>query len=124
LHLTSREVEKLIDAATESSRNKERDRCLLLLSYRHGFRVSEICGLPLDHVDVEGRVLHVKRLPSRFAPHRGSSVCLALCGLRRSKPVYLTCSHRSLPSPGPGLRPRLDQKDIEAGLTTQGVAEF
>jgi type 1 fimbriae regulatory protein FimB len=61
-HLTSREVESLIGAATESSRNKERDRCLLLLTYRHGFRVSEICGLPLDHVDTEGRVLHVKRL--------------------------------------------------------------
>lgn len=61
-HLTAREVESLMEGATESSRNKERDRCLLLLMYRHGFRVSEVCGLPLDHVDVEGRVLHVKRL--------------------------------------------------------------
>lgn len=52
----------LIDGATGTSRNKERDRCLLLLTYRHGFRVSEICALPLDHVDIEGRVLHVKRL--------------------------------------------------------------
>src|SRR5579871_2741365 len=62
LHLTGLEVGKLIDAATENSRNKERDRCLLFLMYRHGFRVSEVCGLPLDHVDVESRVLHVKRL--------------------------------------------------------------
>ena len=62
LHLTSREVEKLIDATTGSSRNRERDRCLLLLSYRHGYRVSEICGLKLDQVDTESRVLHVKRL--------------------------------------------------------------
>ena len=62
LHLTDREVTKLIDAATESSRNTERDRCLLLLTYRHGYRVSEICALPLDHVDIESRVLHVKRL--------------------------------------------------------------
>jgi type 1 fimbriae regulatory protein FimB len=61
-HLTGREVERLIDAATASSRNTERDRCLLLLTYRHGYRVSEICALPLDHVDIEGRVLHVKRL--------------------------------------------------------------
>jgi len=62
LHLTAREVEQLLDAATDSSRNRERDRCLLLLSYRHGYRVSEICALPLDHVDIESRVLHVKRL--------------------------------------------------------------
>jgi site-specific recombinase XerD len=65
LHLTAREVEKLIDAATESSRNRERDRCLVLLSFRHGYRVSEICALPLDHVDIESRVLHVKRLKIR-----------------------------------------------------------
>jgi len=62
LHLTAREVEKLIDAASEISRNRERDRCLLLLSFRHGYRVSEICSLPLDHVDTESRILHVKRL--------------------------------------------------------------
>jgi hypothetical protein len=30
LHLTERAVEKLIDAATESSRNGERDRCVRL----------------------------------------------------------------------------------------------
>lgn len=61
LHLTGREVSQLIEAAAEG-RNKERDRCILLLSYRHGYRVSELCRLPLDHVDIEGGVLHVKRL--------------------------------------------------------------
>jgi type 1 fimbriae regulatory protein FimB len=51
-----------MEAATARSRNKERDRCLVLLAYWHGYRVSEVCALPLDHVDIEGRVLHVKRL--------------------------------------------------------------
>ena len=60
-HLTSREVEKLIEAAG-STRNPERDRCLLLLMFRHGLRVSEACGLQLSQVDVESRVLHVQRL--------------------------------------------------------------
>jgi type 1 fimbriae regulatory protein FimB len=60
-HLTSREVEKLIEAA-KGSRNEARDRCLLLLMFRHGFRVSEACGLKLDQVDTESRVLHVARL--------------------------------------------------------------
>jgi len=60
-HLTSREVERLIEAA-KGSRNEARDRCLLLLMFRHGLRVSEACRLRLDQVDSESRVLHVARL--------------------------------------------------------------
>ena len=41
-HLTEREVERLIEA-TRGSRNETRDRCLLLLMFRHGLRVSEAC---------------------------------------------------------------------------------
>jgi len=57
-HLTSREVERLIEA-TKGRRNEVRDRCLLLLMFRHGLRVSEACGIKLDQVDTESRVLHV-----------------------------------------------------------------
>ncbi len=60
-HLVSAEVEKLI-AAVKGSRNAARDRCLLLLMFRHGLRVSEACGLRLAQVDIDSRVLHVERL--------------------------------------------------------------
>ena len=60
-HLVSAEVEKLLEAAKDS-RNAARDRCLLLLMFRHGLRVSEACGLLLSQVDTESRVLHVARL--------------------------------------------------------------
>ncbi len=54
-HLTTREIEKLIEAA-KGSRNEACDRCLLLLMFRHGLRVSEACGLALSQVDIESRV--------------------------------------------------------------------
>ena len=76
LHLTSREVERLIEA-TKSSRNEIRDRCLLLLMFRHGLRVSEACGLKLDQVDMESRVLHVARLKGGLStthPLRGDEL--------------------------------------------------
>lgn len=60
-HLSGLEVERLIQA-TKGSRNDARDRCLLLLIFRHGLRVSEACRLKLDQVDTESCVLHIRRL--------------------------------------------------------------
>ena len=60
-HLTAAEVDTLM-AATKGRRKGARDRCLLLLMFRHGLRVSEDCGLELSQVDTESRVLHVVRL--------------------------------------------------------------
>ena len=60
-HLTTREVEKLM-AAAKGSRFEARDRCLLLMMFRHGLRVSEACALQLEQVDTESRVMHVARL--------------------------------------------------------------
>ena len=61
------EVQKLI-VATQGSRNAARDRCLLLLMFRHGLRVSEALGLKLSHVDLEGRTLHVAQLKQGLSP--------------------------------------------------------
>ena len=60
-HLTRHEVEKLI-AATQGARNEIRDRCLLLLIFRHGLRVTEALTMTLSQVDLEDRTLHVIRL--------------------------------------------------------------
>jgi hypothetical protein len=51
-HLTAAEVEKLL-AAIKGTRNETRDRCLLLLMFRRGLRVSEACGLRLSQVNNE-----------------------------------------------------------------------
>jgi len=54
-------VERLIEAA-KGSRNEARDRCLVLVTFRHGQRVSETCRLKLDQVDADSRFIHVLRL--------------------------------------------------------------
>jgi type 1 fimbriae regulatory protein FimB len=75
-HLTGLEVGKLI-AAARGSRNEARDRCLLLLMFRHGLRVSEACRLKLDQVDTHSRVLHIARLKrglSTTQPLRGDEL--------------------------------------------------
>ncbi len=64
-HLTDREVQRLPDA-THAGGNEARDRCLILLIYRHGLRVSEACRLKLDQVDTESRVIHVRRLRAAY----------------------------------------------------------
>jgi type 1 fimbriae regulatory protein FimB len=94
-HLTGREVERLIEA-TKGSRNEARDRCLLLLMFRHGLRVSEACRMKLDQVDTESRVLHVARLKAGLStthPLRGDELRALAAWLKeraRMKPTGST----------------------------------
>ncbi len=59
-YLDPAEVERLLEAAKEG-RHGERDHALLLLTYRHGLRVSEAVGLKLDSVNLKQSRIWVKR---------------------------------------------------------------
>lgn len=60
-HFTPSEMEKIFEAI-KGAIHEIRDRCLLLLIYRHGLRVSEACGLKMHQVSLADGVLHVHRL--------------------------------------------------------------
>jgi type 1 fimbriae regulatory protein FimB/type 1 fimbriae regulatory protein FimE len=59
-YLSPAEVAKLLDAA-KIGRHGVRDRLLLLMTYRHGLRVSEAIGLRRDEIDLDRARLWVRR---------------------------------------------------------------
>ena len=88
-YLTSDEIEKVLQAAAKVGRHGARDRTLILLAYRHGFRVSELVSLRWDQVDLKSGLLHVARLKNGIAsthPIRGPEL-RALRELRREYPA-------------------------------------
>jgi type 1 fimbriae regulatory protein FimB len=61
-HLTQDEVDKLLAASKTGSRNPVRDYCILLLMFRHGLRVSELCSMKLTDINLDIKEFHVTRL--------------------------------------------------------------
>ena len=61
-HLTLLEVDRLLAATKVNLRTGLRDRCLILLMFRHGLRVTEACAMRVDQVDLESKILQVQRL--------------------------------------------------------------
>lgn len=60
-YLAPAEVARLLDAA-KAGRHGVRDQLLLLMTYRHGLRVSEAVGLRRDELDLDRARLWVRRL--------------------------------------------------------------
>ena len=59
-YLTENEIAKLLVVAGKS-RNPNRDKLLVLLTFRHALRVSELVSLQVDHIDLKSASLHVSR---------------------------------------------------------------
>jgi type 1 fimbriae regulatory protein FimB/type 1 fimbriae regulatory protein FimE len=61
-YLSPAEVDSMITAAKNTGRYGHRDATLILLTYRHAARVSEVIAWRRDQVDLEQGLLHINRL--------------------------------------------------------------
>ena len=61
-YLTPKEVERLIDAAKKRTRRYGlRDATMILVAFRHGLRVVELCSLTWDQIGFAQGMMHVRR---------------------------------------------------------------
>lgn len=119
-YLTEHEVEQLIDAAGKVGRHGHRDATLILLSYRHGLRVTELVSLRWDQVDLKQGLMHINRLkhgnPS-VHPLRGPEL-RALRRLQRDYAMlpYMFSSERKAPLTDDAIRKIVGRAGKEAKL--------
>jgi type 1 fimbriae regulatory protein FimB/type 1 fimbriae regulatory protein FimE len=119
-YLTEDEVDQLMNAAGRVGRHGHRDATLILLSYRHGLRVTELVSLRWEQVDLKQGLMHVNRLkhgnPS-VHPLRGPEL-RALRRLQRdySAMPYVFSSERKAPLTSDAIRKILGRAGKEARL--------
>lgn len=122
-HLTETEIERLLKAASQGFYGL-RDRTAILVAFRHGLRVSELCSLTWDDVtDLEHTnraTLNVRRLKGSVSgahplePDEAS----ALRKLHQERPddVYVFTTERGGPFTPAGFRKMLSRLGEAAGL--------
>jgi type 1 fimbriae regulatory protein FimE len=100
-YLTETEVDELISTARKRGRHGHRDATMIMLAFRHGLRVSELCSLRWEQVDLDDGLLHVRRLKNGIAsvhPLRGTELRALRKLQRQSQPSpYLFVSERGGP---------------------------
>ena len=110
-YLTVKEVGLLMGTARERGRYGHRDATIILVAYRHGLRVSELCALRWDQVDLRQGLLHVRRIKNgtpSVHPMGGIEI-RALRRLQREaeKSRYVFNTERDAPMTTTGFRKML-----------------
>jgi type 1 fimbriae regulatory protein FimB/type 1 fimbriae regulatory protein FimE len=119
-YLLPDELEALQKAARAVGRHGHRDATLILMSYRHGLRVSEAIALRWDLVDLKRGTIHVPRIKNgvdSVHPLSGPEI-RALRRLRRdySDSPFLFSTERRGPMTASGVRKMVARAGREAGL--------
>jgi type 1 fimbriae regulatory protein FimE len=118
-YLLEEEVDRMIKAARRH-RHGVRDSLLILMAYRHGYRVSELVDVQWPHVDIEnghGR-LHVIRRKGSFDsvhPINGDEIKLLKALRQRAKSQYVFESERG----GPMMKREAQHLIEKAGISAQ-----
>jgi integrase len=68
--LTEAEMKKFLEATRHNARHCERDYTMMLLAFRHGLRVSELCDLRLTDLDLNTARLFVRRIKGSLSTHQ------------------------------------------------------
>lgn len=119
-YLLSDEVEAMMVAAGKVGRHGQRDKTLILLSYRHGFRVSEVNSLRWHQIDLKRGHIHVHRRkngkPSTH-PIYGDEM-RALRQVQRDYPSksYVFLSERGAPLSARVIHQIIARAGVNAGL--------
>jgi type 1 fimbriae regulatory protein FimB/type 1 fimbriae regulatory protein FimE len=120
-YLTPKEVEELISVAKTYGRYGHRDATMILLTYRHGLRVSELCSLRWNQVDLEAGLLHVRRLkhgiPSVHPLHAPELWALRKLQRESQASPYLFVTERGSPMTADGFRKLLSRIGSHSSLT-------
>lgn len=66
--LTEAEMERLLKAA-KSGRHGIRDHLMMMLTYRHGLRETELCRLTVSVLDLESARIWINRLKGSLSTH-------------------------------------------------------
>jgi type 1 fimbriae regulatory protein FimE len=119
-YLTPTEVQQALKAAARSGRYGQRDKTLVMLTYRHGLRVSEVVSLKWDQIDLQAGLMAVTRAKNGVAsthPLRGPEL-RELRELRRQWPdsPYLFCSERGGPMTTSNVRKLIARLGVAAKL--------
>ncbi len=108
-YLTPKEVERLIEAAKKRGRRYGlRDATMILVAFRHGLRVVELCALTWDQIDFSAGMMHVRRVKNGMysVQQIGGEEMRALRALKRedggSRFVFMT--ERGAPMTPAGFR--------------------
>ena len=117
-HLTEKEVEQLLKVA-KRGRYGKRDHLMVLMAFRHGLRVSELCDLQWSDVDFKSGTLHVRRLKgSKDSTHYldGNETRPLKQLQRTSTSPYIFTSERGGPMSAAGFRKQLARWGVKAKL--------
>lgn len=117
-YLTPTEVDRLVKAARQHGRHRERDAALILVAFHHGLRVSELCGLRWEHFDLTTRMMTVYRAKGG-TPGQHPIYGVELRALRRLEDTgspWVFTTERGGPMTPAGVRDTLRRLGKLAGL--------